>query len=555
MMMGENNIYRFGILCNGYSLAVWQTKVIEELLNQGHIPVVLIVDDSPFPQRSTLKKISRYTGKNGLYNFYERFVFNIPAKEAINMEEALRHAEVIRTVPENNGFSQYFDADTVAQIKECAPDFLLRFGFNIIRGEILESAPMGVWSYHHDDELKYRGGPPAFWEIVKGDPVNGVILQKLTNRLDGGIILKKGYFKTTLHSYSGNLNRVLLEAAKWPAEICRQLASGQYSIPEAASKSHAPVFKKPGNMQMVKFLYVKLINRIQFHYQELLQAERWNLMLIKQKKQKPAIPDMNGERISLPKPAKNHFHADPFLVKKGNRLHILFEDFDYKRNKGVIGYFSIDANTHQVVGRSCALEMECHLAYPYMFVHENIIYCIPELSKSGAVELFSLDENSGKLNHVSQLLKFPGVDPTLFFHDEKWWLFVTHAGASNEQLHVFYSENLQGPYIAHPLNPVKTDIQSARPGGRPEVIDGKLYRPVQMNSGRYGASLAWNEIETLTTNSFSEKTLLEVSPLEIKGYKQGLHTWCRDGEYLIVDGKDYGCNRYHFLRNLKRKFR
>ena len=192
MMQGENKIYRFGILCNGYSFAAWQTLVIEELINQGHIPVVLIVDDTPIPQRSILKKISRYTGKKGLYNLFERFVFNIPAKEPTDMEEALRHTEVIRAVPELKGFGQYFNEDTIKQIKECAPDFLLRFGFNIIRGEILEAAPLGVWSYHHDDEMKYRGGPPAFWEIAKGDPVNGVILQKLTDRLDGGIILKKG---------------------------------------------------------------------------------------------------------------------------------------------------------------------------------------------------------------------------------------------------------------------------------------------------------------------------------------------------------------------------
>ena len=555
MMQGENKIFRFGILCNGYSFAAWQTLVIEELINQGHIPVVLIVDDTQTPQRSILKKISRYTGKNGLYNLFERFVFNIPAKKPTDMEEALRHAEVIRAVPELKGFGQYFNEDIIKQIKECAPDFLLRFGFNIIRGEILEAAPLGVWSYHHDDEMKYRGGPPAFWEIAKGDPVNGVILQKLTNRLDRGIILKKGYFKTTLHSYSGNLNRVLVEASKWPAEICSQLASGKYFLSGTASKSDAPVFKKPGNIQMVKFLYVKLLNRIQFHYQELMQAERWDLMLIKQKKQKPGIPDMNGERISLPKPAKNHFHADPFLVKKGNHLHILYEDFDYKINKGVIGYFSLDANTHKVIGRSCALEMECHLAYPHMFVHDNIIYCVPELSKSGAVELFFLDENTGKLNHVCQLLKFPGVDPTLFFHEGNWWLFVSHASASNEQLHIFFSENLQGPYTAHPLNPVKTDIQSARPGGRPEFVGRKLYRPAQMNSGRYGASLVWNEIESLTTVNFSEKTVLELSPFDMKRYKQGLHTWCRDGEYLIVDGKSYGFNRHHFLRNLKRKFR
>jgi len=43
----------------------------------------------------------------------------------------------------------------------------------------------GVWSWHHGDEDKYRGGPPAFWEIVNADPVTGALLQRLTERLDG----------------------------------------------------------------------------------------------------------------------------------------------------------------------------------------------------------------------------------------------------------------------------------------------------------------------------------------------------------------------------------
>jgi methionyl-tRNA formyltransferase len=44
---------------------------------------------------------------------------------------------------------------------------LLRFGFNILSGEILTVARYGVWSYHHGDNDYYRGGPPHFWELVE----------------------------------------------------------------------------------------------------------------------------------------------------------------------------------------------------------------------------------------------------------------------------------------------------------------------------------------------------------------------------------------------------
>ena len=38
--------------------------------------------------------------------------------------------------------------------------------------------------------------PPGFWEIHNGDPVTGVILQRLTETLDGGVVLHAGWFKT-----------------------------------------------------------------------------------------------------------------------------------------------------------------------------------------------------------------------------------------------------------------------------------------------------------------------------------------------------------------------
>ena len=44
--------------------------------------------------------------------------------------------------------------------------FMLRVGFNIIRGEILNVPKYGVWSFHHDDEVKYRGGPAGYGKYI-----------------------------------------------------------------------------------------------------------------------------------------------------------------------------------------------------------------------------------------------------------------------------------------------------------------------------------------------------------------------------------------------------
>ena len=45
-------------------------------------------------------------------------------------------------------------------------DLIIRFEFDIIRGNILDASRNGIWSFHHGDNRINRGGPSCFWEIV-----------------------------------------------------------------------------------------------------------------------------------------------------------------------------------------------------------------------------------------------------------------------------------------------------------------------------------------------------------------------------------------------------
>ena len=92
-------------------------------------------------------------------------------------------------------------------------DVLLRFGFGILGGDVLDVARHGIWSFHHDDERVIRGGPPSFWEVADGHATTGVLLQRLTERLDAGIPLGRATFRTVGHSYPRNRDRAALGAA------------------------------------------------------------------------------------------------------------------------------------------------------------------------------------------------------------------------------------------------------------------------------------------------------------------------------------------------------
>ena len=123
-----------------------------------------------------------------------------------------------------------------------------------MRGEILQVPRYGIWSFHHDDEMRYRGGPPAFWEIYGGDPQTGVVLQRVTKRLDAGVILRKRAFDTMLHSYTRNRDVGLFGCVGWPAEVCRDVLAGKDEyIDGTPSPSIARIFRAPSNRDMLRF--------------------------------------------------------------------------------------------------------------------------------------------------------------------------------------------------------------------------------------------------------------------------------------------------------------
>lgn len=68
---------------------------------------------------------------------------------------------------------------------------ILLGGFGIVRDKIISIPHIGVLSYHHGDMRKYRGMPPAFWEVYNGEKEMGVTVQLLDAGLDSGLPVKE----------------------------------------------------------------------------------------------------------------------------------------------------------------------------------------------------------------------------------------------------------------------------------------------------------------------------------------------------------------------------
>lgn len=568
-------------MCNDFSLQKWQADAILSLIEIKNIKLSLVILNSSLSNNST-PLFHRF-----FYRMFKKFFFNPASVKTVDMQSILLKHPIARCKTIRKGrYSEYFTDEDIKTIKSYNLDFIIRFGFNIIRGKILNSARYGIWSYHHGDETFYRGGPPGFWEIYFNDDITGVVFQRLTDKLDAGIILKKGYFKTIKHSYSANVCNIFSSATEWIKQVCIDIQS---SIPDihqfsASSATNAKILTYPNNRQMLYFIYRLLINKIKFHYRELFLAEKWNIGISEQN----PYSLLTAKHLNLkwlPKQNGRFYRADPFGIQDSEKLIILYENYDYKKKKGNISACSVDSTIsikNKVPLTDCQLTLTkpYHLAYPYIFRHENDYYCLPESSENNSIDLYKIkickssannklnetcnkSSNTFKTNtdnicftYIKTLINnIDAVDPTLFFYNGLWWLFFTRKKYdSNTCLFGYFSESLDGEYIPHRNNPIKTDISSARPAGTPFNIDGKLYRPSQDCSIVYGGALKINMITKLNPEEFREITVNIIEPNKKSYFNNGIHTISLSGKYMIADGKRLFFSPYNFLHQLKRKF-
>jgi hypothetical protein len=548
----------------------WQADALHQLDKHGHLLALLIVDSRTKQESSLIKKL--FTKKWGtiLFTFLDNRIFKPKAKEPVDLSSRLHSISVIHCRVSRKGYAEYFDDADSEVIREFRLDFILRFGFNIIRGNILTDARFGVWSFHHDNEMIYRGGPPGFWEIFTKDPVNGAIMQQLTNKLDGGIILQKGYLKTIMHSYRENINQLLNVSASWPARMADNLSATHLKAnhistnhTHQSSTTKAPIYKIPGNCQMVQFLLLLLRNRIRFYYRDLMAPEIWHVGMIMKPIEEVALVNDNireQEVIWLPPVENSCYLADPAGFTDSGSIHILHEDYSYATKKAGISETIMEGNQESVTWkwksgkRLRVLSEDNHLSYPFAFEHNNIVYCLPESYQSSKITLYKRDAATGKFVEPRHLLEnVKAVDPTILFYEGKWWLFFTDHQYSNSHLYLYFSDALSGKYLPHPLNPVKTDIRSARPAGTPFIHDKVLFRPAQDCSVTYGGRIAINRVTTLTTDDFAEETVRFIEPVKGSLYNKGLHTISKVGNYTLIDGKRYRINLRFFFHQLRNK--
>ncbi|MEQ8625611.1 MAG: hypothetical protein RJQ00_00885 [Vicingaceae bacterium] len=528
---------RFAVLLDSKWLKKWQADAIEDLIKSELAECVQLIQNKNETSYTTIKLSLGY-------KIIDRITRNSGPLEVVNIEDLLTSIPLVKVKPIQKGNANYFADEDLDSIKQLNLDFLLRFGFGILKGEILSIPTFGVWSFHHGDPTQFRGGPAGFWEIYNKSHTTAAILQRINHQLDQGEVLRRGDFQTINHSYKANLHHVLEEAKYWPTLVAKQICFNDYETFKKESKTKGKLYKIPSTLQTIYFAKKLISNKIKFHWNALFKAEKWNIGIVDQPIDSLVTQELAKVKWIKEAP-KNRYYADPFPLSD---KVILAECYNYRSQKGEI--IQLDNEGYQ---QGTFLSKKTHLSYPYTIKTDSAKYLLPENYKNKSLCLYKIEGN--KIVKEIHLLKGGWIDPSITFFENRWWLFCTSKKSPNEALYLFYAEHIEGPYHPHLLNPVLEDIKSARPAGTMFYKDNKLYRFGQNCSETYGGSIQMKKIIKLSPHDYQEEFVKKFTAKEFRTYDKGVHTLSAFGDKILVDAKRFHFNYQNFKAQLLNKLR
>ena len=546
---------RIGILLDDYDVPAWQYKMFENIKNSDYADIKLLIindNEKSHPNTTILSKLRNNYGqithlmiRKSLVFIYNKLIgrnTKLPdADKKENCEALLKNIQTIKVKTIQKKWSDYFHIKDILTIRDHDIDILVRCGFRILRGDILHSAKYGIWSFHHADNYINRGGPAGFWESMESWPETGSILQILTEDLDNGIVLYRSFSCTNNMSLKDNRSNYFWKSLSFMTRNMKELyeIGGNEFLEKVEYYNRHPVFyseklyMKPSNYDLAKLTFKKIKEKARIVHNNKFYLNQWILMFHLRDEFSSSL-----WRYKKIIPPKDRFWADPHVIYRENKYYIFIEEYMYNTQKGHISLIVMDEDgTYQEP--EIILDRPYHISYPFVFEYENECYMIPESHSNKTIELYKCIEFPRKWEFQMNLMEnIIAVDATVFYHNNKWWMFtniVENDGAStSDELFLFSSRDLfSRNWEPHPLNPIVSDCKNSRPAGKIFSEKGRLYRPSQNCSIRYGYGFNLNEITLLDENNYSEVLVSSVKPNWDKNVI-GTHTFNRVDSLHII---------------------
>ncbi|WP_268035808.1 glucosamine inositolphosphorylceramide transferase family protein [Algoriphagus sp. PAP.12] len=523
--------FRIVLLLDSLKVSAWVWESVLQIHQSSNTEIVLLgINQNPIPSGTKSPFLYR------AYRAFDRKLFlNYPDAFAQKDLRDIPNWNVpeISIHPTQKKYSDYFSLGTIEELKAFHPDLILRLGFRILRGDILKLSKLGVWSFHHGDNQFYKGGPPAFWEVMLKKEITGVTLQRLSEKLDDGQVLYKSFSQTDPLSVQRNANKIFWLSSFIIPRVLKEIEvkgkenweKGLQNL-QSPKNDKTPILTPPSFWQMLGLGSNLLLRNFGRKIAEGIKKPYWEILVAENNTNVLSSRDFHS---IVPPPgllSKGSFWADPFPVEKDGKTWVFYEDFNGNKKKGRIGVAQWDGRELQE--NRIVLEEDYHLSYPFIWKDNNEYYLIPESGEVGKIFYYKAIDFPIKWKKMGVFFEKEAYDPTILKIENVYWLFVNqrpHSGTSVFiELYAYYTTDLfANNWKAHALNPIVSDVRSSRPAGRIYQKNGKLFRPAQDSGLRYGHRIKIQEILVLNEKEYQEKTVQTMEP-NISKSQMGVHT-------------------------------
>lgn len=452
-----------------------------------------------------------------------------------NLSEYVRESVTVTPSPSSDGAHHEYEGRELQKIASLDLDLLIHCGSGTLRGEVLNSARLGVISLIHADIRTNRGGPPGFWEVFFKQDSTGFTIIQLTDAPDGDNALFRGRLATRFF-YLFNQAALYEKSNFYLKKILSEIAETRQIPPKLDSLPYFNRTNEPPNLP-TQFLYAlrlastlsqKIINKLligkKYRWGVAFQFSDWQSLIMQ-----------NGIRIKNP---PNHFLADPFVIKVGGENFCFLEDYDYNIERGYISVYKLSEEGAEKLGDTIIEPF--HMSYPCIFEYQSRHYICPETSENKDIRLYECEKFPLDWKFKKTIMSdLSAVDTTIFERDGTWWMFTNidpaNAGDNCYELSLFYADSpLSDTWTPHPKNPILVDAAKARMGGI--LFDDKFaYRVSQQQAfDQYGKFSVINKITELSKTDYKEETMIRIEPNFFKNLS-GTHHMHSNGEVTVYD--------------------
>lgn len=547
-MPGMKSKLNICILINDFTVPLWTLKSIENLTSSKYADITLIV--------SQLPKCSGMRGRS-----FRGGTFLLKAFEAIDglffrsKQDSHRRKNIISlgdkcpvflmnnlTIVARNNKNTEKKA-----IADLNPDVVILFGSHQVDEEILNIPRLGAWAFSIDNNKIPWAPIHGFQEVIKQHPLTDLALEIVKDDQSQNEVIFSSRESTYQFSVTVNRNRVFWRATLVLPRIIEGLFLHGDSYLNTLKERYKSFNTVSGNdaysgsfPTVFKDLSVHIARLLRLGFNKLIHTDAFSWQIHTNIARDKSTTEYDFSEFQILHSPRKIFWADPFVVAEAQNYYVFVEEFVFSANKAHLSLLELDSGGVLIHSRKI-IERPYHMSYPFVFNLDGTYYMIPETNQNKTIELYKSSNFPFEWTFERNLMEnICATDTTLFHYDSKWWMFTTidqtgGISSCSTELFLFFTDDpIRGEWNSHPLNPVISDESKARCAGKLFIENGKIYRPSQDCSVRYGRGLNINQVTKLNDHEYNEVLINEIKP-DWDPKLKGVHTINSDKALTIID--------------------